>query len=1455
MKHKILKAIEKQKNIYQDPEYMISAYNREIETEKEYNGRQLLELLQNADDEKSDEVKIELDTQKQVLSIANRGESCTPFSFEGIRSLMISNLSSKTTKKFIGNKGLGFRSVINWSSKVTISSNGLDITFSREIVEAVYAELFTSKEYKRMVEERNLPESVKPIPFLSIPHVTENQNNDWTTVVSIEYKKKFENDIKKQIESLKPEILLFLNSIKKLAVIVDGEVLQEIHKDDLKEQWKIYPKRELLPKELWDKENEAEYYDLKIALQEDLECDVPELFAFFPTKIEINFPYIVHGTFELNSSRNEIVDSEKNRYILKELVGLIVETAKTITNEEVSYKALEMLTYSNPHKILSELGFYEAIDDAIEELEVFPCVDGVYRKKDEVVFADALASFVQKTHNEDLFPNLLIPKDTDVELEGIVPSTEVDNDQLDALSRRIKYIDDRVDFIYILSSYSVGDKLVFLVDEHNELIELQDDVFTPAQSTLDIPDFVNIKFIHNELFKKLIRKFGITSEHKSRALLDRLKGWTNIQEYAFKPVVHKIVASARKELEADESKKVDIIKALVTSMYNNYNALGKAIESPDIHIPLLSKGNSVENANDLYLSESYPSGELTKYLFGDTFDEESFLADVYSYGFDEKEEKENIEAFFVWFGVNKHTKYENTTRDFGYNQYLIKLFGRPENFDRFVYSEAKIVHFEKIVNSLSREKIMLWLLSDAELKSKIERKYELKYIRSRGYHHYHVTPDAPSCIRYQLLSSEIFKDYLISSANLSNLVNDLSFNVESEIFEKYDINRFDIEGLMLKIGAVDKFEKLSIAKVRDIVKGLPNRSPDGKQTQIIYKLCVKHFEKNAKPLSDDEVLLYATKNEKRQYYSLKEVYYNGNIKLPKNITDTIPILNYPRRQSTTNVVGFFGINNLNELKIEVMHMQLLDRQTNEFANLFEQLKPFILTYRIKDIESDRLTRDEVVKLQNIEIKLCCSVRYKVNEDVDELSNNDYIRNGNEYLIKINEHDSIDKLRKEEVDFQESFADIIGLVFDIQDTNVFRDIIIKEDIAYIEKIVRSDIGYDELTRARRLLGISDEYYSFWATVYELIQKEYVFTDTDDLLELIKNNLNLKANIEDIDYNHLDTYESCKAIKDLFIELGIDIESFNRSSLSYYKINFSEYHRRNLKEAFENHLMEFKRKLYTWSVEHSRERQFLNNVALYEKNATYILEKANEAKNSLELDYDKVVEMFIEENFDFENIMPTEIDFEAVRDRNEQLVNIEDLKGDVELFSLLYFDNKIEEIQEALQAEEEVVSSTDDVESEVEAIEITDVQLSDIPQTSESPERKQKTPKPYIHPGDSGSTVKGKKSERIAYRALVKKYGKENVFRKSNEDDSSGYDLKYRDGNGQWKYVEVKTYSGNRFYLTRNEKAFADEHKGQYEIFLVGEEVLRIRDVDFSNSSIFKLISKEYIVEYSLGKVFL
>ena len=55
----IEKLIESNLKTYRDnSDRFIADYNRELELTKEYNGRQLLELLQNADDADSNEVYI-----------------------------------------------------------------------------------------------------------------------------------------------------------------------------------------------------------------------------------------------------------------------------------------------------------------------------------------------------------------------------------------------------------------------------------------------------------------------------------------------------------------------------------------------------------------------------------------------------------------------------------------------------------------------------------------------------------------------------------------------------------------------------------------------------------------------------------------------------------------------------------------------------------------------------------------------------------------------------------------------------------------------------------------------------------------------------------------------------------------------------------------------------------------------------------------------------------------------------------------------------------------------------------------------------------------------------------------------------------------------------------------------------------------------------------------------------
>ncbi|MBA1433001.1 MAG: DUF3883 domain-containing protein [Epsilonproteobacteria bacterium] len=67
---------------------------------------------------------------------------------------------------------------------------------------------------------------------------------------------------------------------------------------------------------------------------------------------------------------------------------------------------------------------------------------------------------------------------------------------------------------------------------------------------------------------------------------------------------------------------------------------------------------------------------------------------------------------------------------------------------------------------------------------------------------------------------------------------------------------------------------------------------------------------------------------------------------------------------------------------------------------------------------------------------------------------------------------------------------------------------------------------------------------------------------------------------------------------------------------------------------------------------------------------------------------------------------------------------------------------------------------------------------------------------------------------------------------------------------YKYVEVKIFSNGQFYLTKNEKEFAQNNFGFYELFLVSDTILKIQNIDYNNESIFTLDSSEYIVRYSI-----
>jgi len=111
---------------YKDPIYR-SNKSTGLHIASDYGRRFLLELIQNAYDahpgtETAGEIKIHFAPEEDacgVLYVANRGQS---FRWSNVEALSSIGLSDKLVGDNIGNKGLGFRSVINISDDPQIFS-------------------------------------------------------------------------------------------------------------------------------------------------------------------------------------------------------------------------------------------------------------------------------------------------------------------------------------------------------------------------------------------------------------------------------------------------------------------------------------------------------------------------------------------------------------------------------------------------------------------------------------------------------------------------------------------------------------------------------------------------------------------------------------------------------------------------------------------------------------------------------------------------------------------------------------------------------------------------------------------------------------------------------------------------------------------------------------------------------------------------------------------------------------------------------------------------------------------------------------------------------------------------------------------------------------------------------------------------------------------------------------
>lgn len=318
--------------------------NIENETVREYHGREILELLQNADDaytlflkknpaiSMKDDVSVLFEYKDGTLRVSNKGE---PFDLDSIKSLCQGNNSTKDRGEFIGNKGIGFRALLNWSDDIKITSGEYSIQFSSKIANKHLKLLKERNDIVRIDCEKNPDLN---IPMLSVPEWNESGNKKagFDTTIELNVVGKTDGEsVDDQVKKFDAFTLIFLRNVTSVSFLLESEHIRyfkQVTKESLKTKvsiWKTANNETVCLGDFYYFDQNEGTFGPKFAIAVPCNFDKNfrgKMYTFFPILNKISpFPALLHATFDLPPDRNSINAGERNRTLFKELLDFFVQ--------------------------------------------------------------------------------------------------------------------------------------------------------------------------------------------------------------------------------------------------------------------------------------------------------------------------------------------------------------------------------------------------------------------------------------------------------------------------------------------------------------------------------------------------------------------------------------------------------------------------------------------------------------------------------------------------------------------------------------------------------------------------------------------------------------------------------------------------------------------------------------------------------------------------------------------------------------------------------------------------------------------------------------------------------------------------------------------------------------------------------------------------------------------------
>lgn len=899
-----------------------SEYQNEQDVAIDYKGRQIFELLQNADDasETANLRKILIVFDDGILKVSNNG---TPFTEDSFDSITYRGMSPKRGQESsTGEKGLGFRSYLTWSTDLTIESGGEKVSFSKEYAECFLKELFeehpiVEEKYHALQNKSYKDAPEYSIAILRIPYVQDNYtgcDNGYDTTVSLTLKEdSAANDVSLQLKEITPQTLVFMKYIDEIEIregasirILSKElendkvVVTEWINDEQKEKhcWNINRKKGVIKSENGEYRN----YELTIAWDDNLSDTENTLYSYFKTAIRFPFPFLVNGSFQLISNRNLLQDTFYNRELIDYLIELIVETAIKIGEKTWGYTALKLLCAefsSISDYLFRRTEFESKLKDRVWNSKIFPTVNNDYISiLDKPVYYEGFNSTILKGND---VRRLLLPcPDQKIATIYLLPKFDEFKYSVDELA---SIIHSRIlqlsqfgfeNYVKLLELFRKSfptpnfDNLPYLlINENDEAIPWNSKIVAKDNDMqITIPTELSYSFVHTNLLNE--------SKRHLNTFYSSFLAYYGIKLFSCEKIANDIIEyyNYKKQLSRDD---IEHLHRTLFSLYNEDDSI-KIIRYPQAFTK--DKEGRFRATNELHYGKEYDC-ELTDILFN--YDASLLLASRETFGFDEGIDQKRVIQYFNWLHVSKwprRIKFNIERHDhplFSYKKQVFKKLDYEKvgrNLDMHSYQEfgnkvqycigevTTIKSIDDILSCNNPETILAWVIKDMELRKLLEDDCEPSSsnirvaIYKKQYYRDIYGEVICSFIRWKIsqtpwLTCATGNRVKPSICTTSNTITD-DFNpyiekpkvdTKNAVFKKYLAKGSVLQTAYTLVGVNARISDFDSETIYQILNKLPEKDPNGEKAKSIYRELTNNYDIDSIENTGSEYLNFRRKGQ------------------------------------------------------------------------------------------------------------------------------------------------------------------------------------------------------------------------------------------------------------------------------------------------------------------------------------------------------------------------------------------------------------------------------------------------------------------------------------------------------------------------------------------------------------------------------------------------------------------